>query len=142
MSRPLRIEFSGAVYHVMNRGSARQATFLEEKDHQSFLSTLGEAHRLWAIEVFSYCLMKNHYHVCLRTPGGNLSRVMRHVDGLYTQRFNRYHRRDGSLFRGRYKAILVDKDEYLAQMVRYKVMLMAAPGVLFGLLSHTGTDWI
>ena len=119
MSRPLRIQFSGAVYHVMNRGIARQATFLDEQDHQSFLSTLSEAHRLWAIEVFSYCLMKNHYHVCLVTPRGNLSRVMRHVDGLYTQRFNRYHRRDGALFRGRYKAILVDKDEYLAQVVRY-----------------------
>ena len=63
MSRPLRIEFSGAVYHVMNRGSARQASFLDEQDYQAFLSTLGEAHQLWAIEVFSYCLMRNHYHV-------------------------------------------------------------------------------
>jgi putative transposase len=63
--------------------------------------------------------MGNHYHLCLRTPKGNLSRVMRHVDGLYTQRFNRRHRRDGTLFRGRYKAILVDAQEYLAAVVRY-----------------------
>ena len=67
--------------------------------------------------------MKNHYHLCLRTPKGNLSRVMRHIDGLYTQRFNRHHKRDGPLFRGRYKAILkailVDEDEYLAQVVCY-----------------------
>ena len=119
MSRPLRIQFPQAVYHVMNRGRARQPTFIDDADYQAFLDTLGEAHRLWGIEVFGYSLMGNHYHLCLRTPKGNLSRVMRHVDGLYTQRFNRHHRRDGTLFRGRYKAILVDADEYLAAVVRY-----------------------
>ena len=130
MSRPLRVQFGGAVYHVMNRGMARQTTFVDEQDCQAFLSTLGEAHRLWAIEVFSYCLMKNHYHVCLRTPKGNLSRVMRHVDGLYTQRFNRHHKRDGSLFRGRYQAILVDEDAYLAQVVRYIHLNPISAGVV------------
>jgi REP element-mobilizing transposase RayT len=103
----------------MNRGTARQTTFIDEDDYKAFLNTIAEAHQRWDIKVFSYCLMKNHYHLCLRTPKGNLSRVMRHIDGLYTQRFNRYHKRDGSLFRGRYKAILVDEDEYLAQVVRY-----------------------
>jgi len=119
MSRPLRIEYPGAVYHVMNRGSDRQKVFLGNSDYQAFLKTVSEAHDLWGIEVFAYCLMANHYHLCLRTPQGNLSRVMRHVDGLYTQRFNRSHRRDGSLFRGRYKAIVVDADEYLIGVVRY-----------------------
>lgn len=119
MSRPLRIEFPGAVYHVMNRGGARQTTFRGKEDYEAFLRTLEEIHELWGVEVFAYCLMDNHYHVCLRTPEGNLSRVMRHLDGLYTQRFNRAHKRDGSLFRGRYKAIVVDKDEYLAWVVRY-----------------------
>jgi REP element-mobilizing transposase RayT len=80
---------------------------------------MGGLHDRWRVEVFAYCLMGNHYHVCLRTPEGNLARVMRHLDGLYTQRFNRRHRRDGALFRGRYKAILVDSDNYLAQVVRY-----------------------
>ena len=103
----------------MNRGRARQLTFIDDADDQAFLDTVGEAHRLWGIEVFAYSLMGNHYHLCLRTPKGNLSRVMRHVDGLYTQRFNRRHRRDGTLFRGRYKAILIDADEYLAAVVRY-----------------------
>ena len=98
----------------MNRSTASQTTFLDDADYQAFLNTVAEAHRLWGIEVFSYCLMKNHYHLGLRTPKGNLSRLMRHIDGLYTQRFNCHHKRDGSLFRGRYKAILVDKDEYLA----------------------------
>ena len=119
MSRPLQIQFPEAVYHVMNRGAARQPTFTDEGDYQAFLDTLAEAHRLWGIEVFAYSLMGNHYHLCLRTPKGNLSRVMRHVDGIYTQRFNRRHRRDGTLFRGRYKAILIDADEYLAAVVRY-----------------------
>ena len=111
MSRPLRIQFPAAVYHVMNRGAARQPTFADDRDCEAFLDTLAEAHRQWGIEVFAYSLMGNHYHLCLRTPKGNLSRVMRHVDGIYTQRFNRRHRRDGTLFRGRYKAILIDTDE-------------------------------
>jgi putative transposase len=119
MSRPLRIQFPDAVYHVMNRGAARQATFGGDADHQAFLDTVAEAHRLWGIEVFAYCLMGNHYHLCLRTPRGNLSRVMRHVDGIYTQRFNRSHGRDGTLFRGRYRAILVEESEYLAAVIRY-----------------------
>jgi putative transposase len=119
MSRPLRIQYEGAVYHVINRGTAIQTIFLNDDDCRAFLNTLAEAHRQWGIKVFAYCLLKNQYHVCLNTPKGNLSRVMRHVDGLYTQRFNRSHRRDGPLFRGRYKAILVDADEYLAQVVRY-----------------------
>jgi REP element-mobilizing transposase RayT len=119
MARPLRIQYPGAVYHVMNRGGSRQRVFLDEQDYQGFLKTIGEVHDRWAVDVFAYCIMGNHYHVCLRTPEGNLSRVMQHLDGLYTQRFNRLHRRDGALFRGRYKAIVVDKDNYLAQVVRY-----------------------
>ena len=119
MSRPLRIQYPGALYHVMNRGTARQPTFTDDSDCQAFLDTVAEAFRLWEIEVFAYSLMGNHYHLCLRTPKGNLSRVMRHVDGIYTQRFNRRHGCDGPLFRGRYRAILVDADEYLAAVVRY-----------------------
>ncbi len=119
MSRPLRIEFPGAVYHVMNRGSAYQKIFIDSKDKELFLRTLSETHMLWGIEVFAYCLMDNHYHICLRTPEGKLSRVMKHLNGLYTQRFNKIHGRDGTLFRGRYKAILIDADEYLTSVVRY-----------------------
>ncbi len=85
----------------MNRGSARQQIFLGHKDYETFLKTLAETHDLWGVDVFAYCLMANHYHVCLRTPEGNLARVMHHLAGLYTQRFNRAHGRDGTLFRGR-----------------------------------------
>ncbi len=119
MSRPLRIQFPGAIYHVMNRGIAHQKIFIETVDYIEFLKTIAETHELWGIEVFAYCLMSSHVHICLRTPEGNLSRVMRHVDGLYTQRFNRMHGRDGPIFRGRYKAIVIDGDRYLAAVVRY-----------------------
>ncbi len=100
MSRPLRIQYPGAVYHIMNRGRARQPTFVDETDYRVFLETLTEAHGLWGIEVFAYCLMGNHYHLCLRTPKGNLSRIMRHIDGIYTQRFNRRHSAMGHCFEG------------------------------------------
>jgi len=119
MARPLRILYPGAVYHVMNRGLARQPVFRTGADRQAFLAGVAEAHTLWGIEVYAYCLMDTHYHLVLRTPEANLPRVMRHLDGLYTQRFNRAHRRDGPLFRGRYRALCLDAEAYLGAVVRY-----------------------
>jgi REP element-mobilizing transposase RayT len=119
MARPLRIQYPGAVYHVLNRGTARQRIFRESGDYERFLGGVAEAHARWSVEVFAYCLLGTHYHLCLRTPRGNLARVMRHIDGLYTQRFNRAHGRDGPLFRGRYRAILVEAEAYLSAVVRY-----------------------
>ena len=83
------------------------------------MTLLGECHEMWGIRVLAYCLMDNHYHLLIQTPQGNLSRVMRHLDGIYTQRYNRSHGRDGPLFRGRYKAIVVDGDDYLLAVARY-----------------------
>ena len=119
MTRPLRIEYEGAYYHVMNRGRGRQAIFHDEEYFNAFLNTLAEAHQRFGLEVHAYCLMSNHYHLLLKTPEGNLQRAMRHVGGLYTQRYNRLKRTDGPLFRGRYKAILVDHDEYLLHLSKY-----------------------
>ena len=119
MARPLRIQYPGAVYHVMNRGLSRQLVFRDAHDYRALLAVLAETHDLWGVEVLAYCLMPNHYHLCLRTPEGNLSRVMRHVNSVYTQRFNRSHRRDGPIFRGRYKSILIDVETYLAAVIRY-----------------------
>ena len=119
MSRPLRIEFEGAWYHVMNRGRARQDVFADDTDHETFLETVGEAVERFGAEIHAYCLMPNHYHLLVRTPRGNLGRVMRHIDGLYTQRYNRRHGVDGPLFRGRYRAILVEADAYLLSVSRY-----------------------
>jgi REP element-mobilizing transposase RayT len=103
----------------MNRGLARSKVFLNNDDRERFLSLIGETCRLWSIEVYAYCLMNNHYHLLLQTPQGNLSRAIRHLDGIYTQRFNRAHRRDGPLFRGRYRAILIDAEEYFLAVARY-----------------------
>src|SRR3990172_2071752 len=103
MSRPLRIVFPGAYYHVMNRGLAYQAIFTDRPERLGFLVLLEECHRMWGMRVLAYCLMDNHYHLLIQTPDANLSRIMRHIDGLHTQRYNRNHGRDGPLFRGRYK---------------------------------------
>jgi putative transposase len=119
MARPLRIEYPGAYYHVMNRGQSHRNIFLEDKGRESFLELLSDIARLWKIEVYAYCLMSNHYHLLLSTPTAGLSRAMRHLDGIYTQKFNRAHHRDGPLFRGRYKAILIDAEEYFLSVIRY-----------------------
>lgn len=119
MARPLRIEFPGAYYHVMNRGLARQAIFTDRTDRQTFLDLLADCHDMWGLRVLAYCLLDNHYHLLLQTPEANLARVMRHLDGVYTQRYNRRHGRDGPLFRGRYTAIVVDAESYLLAVARY-----------------------
>ncbi|MFQ5846829.1 MAG: helix-turn-helix domain-containing protein [Candidatus Methylomirabilales bacterium] len=119
MSRPLRLEFPEAWYHVMNRGSGSRAIFHDDDDRWDFLRLLRDVGRMWSIQLHAFCLMRNHYHLLLHTPQGNLSRSMRHLNGLYTQRYNRKYRRDGPLFRGRFKAILIEADAYLLELVRY-----------------------
>lgn len=119
MARPLRIEYEGAWYHVMNRGLARDFIFLNDKHRQMFLDLLLEVHERYCSIVHAYCLMDNHYHLLIQTPLGNISRIMRHLDGVYTQRFNRDVKRDGPLFRGRFKAILVEADNYFLELSRY-----------------------
>lgn len=119
MSRPLRIEYKDAFYHVMNRGRSRQTIFHSSDYFETFQSGIDEAHKRFGMEIHAYCLMGNHYHLLIKTPQGNLSRVMRHIDGLYTQRHNRLRKTDGPLFRGRYKAIVIDASQYLLQVSRY-----------------------
>ena len=119
MSRPLRIQFPDAWYHVMNRGRRGDLIFKEKGDHYAFIDLLKDCIEMWNIRVVAYCLMSTHYHILLQTPDANLSRCMRHINGLYTQYFNRSHGLDGHLFRGRYKSILVDSDAYLLELLRY-----------------------
>ena len=119
MSRPLRISYCGAWYHVMNRGLARQHIFFNDQHRRMFIELLLEVSNRYQAEIHAYCLMNNHYHLLLRTPLANISRIMRHVDGVYTQRLNCMINRDGPLFRGRYKAILVEADTYLLRLSRY-----------------------
>jgi REP element-mobilizing transposase RayT len=119
MSRPLRIEFPDAWYHVMNRGRKGDLIFKERGDYYAFIDLLKDCTEIWNMRVVAYCLMGTHYHILLQTPDANLSRCMRHIDGVYTQYFNRSHGLDGHLFRGRYKSILVDSDSYLLELLRY-----------------------
>lgn len=119
MARPLRLEFPGAWYHVMNRGAGRKDIFKCDEHRMMFLELLADASRIFQVEVHGYCMMDNHYHLLIHTPLGNLSRSMRHINGIYTQRFNRAVNSDGPLFRGRYKAILVQEDNYLLHVSRY-----------------------
>jgi REP element-mobilizing transposase RayT len=110
------------IYHVTSRGNARRKIFLDNADREAFLTTLA-----WVVERFgwlchAYCLMDNHFHLMIETPEPNLSRGMRQLNGVYTQGFNRRHRKVGHLFQGRFKAILVERDSYLLELARYVVL--------------------
>ncbi|NOZ55061.1 MAG: hypothetical protein GXP08_18300 [Gammaproteobacteria bacterium] len=119
MSRPQRIQYENAFYHVMNRGRGRQIIFHSDEYYSTFIQTLKETYERFDALIHAYCLMGSHYHLLIETPRANLDRVMRHINGVYTQRYNRLKRTDGPLFRGRYKAILVERDSYLLQLSRY-----------------------
>ncbi len=119
MARPLRIEYPGAYYHVTARGNERRAIFRDDHDRERFLTYLETAVVRYNAAIHAYCLMDNHYHLLMSTPSGNLSQIMRHINGAYTVYFNKRHDRIGHLFQGRYKAILVDADEYAGELSRY-----------------------
>lgn len=122
MARPLRLEFAGALYHVTARGNARQKIFFDDEDRHGFLDRLGKEIEQQGWICYAYCLMDNHYHLLIETPEPNLVAGMRRLNGVYTQAFNRHHRRVGHLLQGRYKAILVDKNAYLQELCRYIVL--------------------
>jgi putative transposase len=122
MARPLRIEFQGAVYHVTSRGNAKQAIFIDDEDKGRFLDVLTTVVERFNWLCHAYCLMENHYHLLIETPNGNLSKGMRELNGVYTQGFNQRYRRVGHLFQGRYKAIIVEKDNHLMSLCRYVVL--------------------
>ncbi len=122
MSRPLRIEYAGAVYHVTSRGNEKKPVFRSDTDRLNFLNTLQHVNRRYNWICHAYCLMTNHYHLLVETPDGNLSLGMRQLNGVYTQLFNKLHGRTGHLFQGRYKAILIQKDSHLLEVCRYVVL--------------------
>jgi len=119
MARPLRIEFPGAVYHVTSRGNARDRIFHNEQDNRKFLEILGTTVERYSWLCYAYCLMENHYHLVVETLSPNLSEGMHHLNGAYTQAHHRCHQTVGHLFQGRFKSILVDKEHYLLELVRY-----------------------
>jgi putative transposase len=108
MARKLRIQYPGAIYHVMNRGDRRESIFADDRDRKRFLETLTEACEKTNWQVHAYCLMNNHFHLVIETPQANLVAGMKWLLGTYTSRFNRRHKEFGHLFSGRYKALIVD----------------------------------
>ena len=130
MSRPIRIEFPNALYHVTSRGDRRESIFEDDEDRRIFLRTLEQAVRQFNWLCHAWCLMDNHYHLLIETPDGNLSKGMRQLNGVFTQASNRRHRRVGHLFQGRFKAILVDSDAYLLELARYVVLNPVRAGLV------------
>ena len=121
MARPLRIEFAGGLYHVTSRGNAREDIYCNDDDRKIFLQLLYRACERYDWYCHAYCLMSNHYHLLIETGTPSLSKGMKYINGSYTQAYNRLHKRVGHVFQGRYKAILVEKDNYLLELSRYIV---------------------
>jgi REP element-mobilizing transposase RayT len=129
MARPLRIEFPGALYHVTGRGNARRPMVRDDRDRELFVEVLGRAVERYRLVLHAFCLMGNHYHLLVETPQAGLGRAMRHLNGVYTQAFNRRHRTVGHVFQGRYKAILVERDAHLVSLARYVVLNPVRAGI-------------
>lgn len=130
MARPLRIEFSGALYHVTSRGDRREPIFEDDEDRLKYLSILAEVVGRFNWDCHAYCLMTNHCHLVIETPDGNLSKGMRQLNGMYAQASNRRHNRMGHLFQGRFKGILVDKESYQLELTRYVVLNPVRAGMV------------
>jgi REP element-mobilizing transposase RayT len=119
MSLAWRIEYEGALYHVLSRGNEKQDIVIDDGDRRLFLATVGEMAERFKIDLFVYVLMDNHYHILFRTHRANLCRSMQWFGATYTKRFNLRHHRVGHLFQGRYKNMLVQNDTYLIQLSYY-----------------------
>jgi REP element-mobilizing transposase RayT len=130
MARPMRIEFPGAIYHLTSRGNARMEVFQDDRDRTRFFLILEQAMERFNWHCHAYCLMDNHYHLIVETVDGNLSSGMRHLNGVYTQGFNRRHNRVGHVFQGRFKSILVERDTHLLELCRYVVLNPVRAGMV------------
>lgn len=132
MARKLRVEFPGAIYHIMNRGDRRERVFWDDTDRIQFLDTLGEACVKTDWEIHAYALIPNHFHMVVETPKANLVKGMKWLLGTYTGRFNRRHRLTGHLFAGRYKSLLVQysKGDYFRSVCEYVLLNPARANLL------------
>lgn len=130
MSRPLRLELAGGLYHVTSRGDQREDIYFGDADRLAWLELFGKVCERFNWVCHAWCQMTNHYHVVVETVEGNLSQGMRQLNGVYTQHINRAHQRVGHVFQGRYKAILVEKDSYLLELSRYVVLNPVRAGMV------------
>lgn len=128
MPRPLRVEYTGAWYHVLNRSTKRRPALKTDAHKEVFLEVVQQAAETYGLEVHAYCLTADQYHLLVRTPRANLSRAMRQLNGVFTQRCNTRFGGKGHLFRGRYKAVLIDPDKFLAATARYIHLLPEQTG--------------
>jgi putative transposase len=119
MARPLRIEYEGAFYHVIARGERREDIFTSDGDKERFLVKLAETNEKFRLLIHAYVLMDNHYHLLVETCQANLGKAMHHLNASYSNWFCHKYRIVGSVFQGRYKAILVEKDAYLKMLSAY-----------------------
>jgi REP element-mobilizing transposase RayT len=142
MSRPWRIEYEGALYHLFSRGNQGNAIFTDNRDRKMFLDTVGEMAERFDAEVFAYVLMSNHYHLLLRTPHANIKKAMHWFGTTYTQRHNTRHSRSGHLFQGRYKSILVQNDAYLLQLSCYIHRNPLRAGAVKRLADHRWSSYL
>ncbi|HVE66611.1 MAG TPA: transposase [Thermoanaerobaculia bacterium] len=130
MVRPLRLEFPGALYHVISRGNERGPIFVDDLDRFDFLDLLGSVVLKETFRLHAYCLLGNHYHLLVETPEGRISRGMHQLNARYAQRFNRRHDRCGHLFEGRFKAIIVQRQLHLLELHRYIVLNPVRAGLV------------
>jgi len=136
MARPLRIPLPGGIYHVTSRGNQRGAIYFDDVDRSCWLDVLGKVCARTGWRVHAWCQMQNHYHVVLETPEPNLSDGMRSLNGVYTQRINRRHKRCGHVFQGRFHAVLVERETHLLELSRYVVLNPVRAGLV-----AKASDW-
>ena len=132
MARTLRIEYEGAFYHITSRGNERKKIFFSKTDYQRFKSYLESAIDKYEYRLHAYVLMGNHYHLLIETSKPNLNKLMHYINGSYTNYINRRKDRSGHLFQGRYKAILIDRDNYLSSVEGEIKQNSLTPCVLMG----------
>ena len=130
MARPLRIEYPEALYHITSRGNARSPVFDDDRDRREFLMILEDVVGRYKWLCHAFCLMDNHYHLLVETVDGNVSLGMRHLNGVYTQAFNRRHHRVGHVFQGRFTSVLVERESYLLELCRYVVLNPVRAGIV------------
>jgi putative transposase len=138
MTRPLRIEFPGALYHITARGNRLNAIYRDDTDRRVWLEVLGLVCERFHFVVHAYCLMTNHFHLMVETVEGNLAQGMRQLNGMYSQRVNRRHNLVGHVFQGRYHAVLVQKEAHLLELARYIALNPVRAGIV---LRHEEWRW-
>lgn len=130
MSRPLRIELAGGLYHVTSRGDRREDIYGCDEDRAVWLRILGQVCECFNWRCHGFCQMTNHYHLVVETVEANLAQGMRQLNGVYTQHVNRVHQRVGHVFQGRYKAVMVEKESHLLELARYVVLNPVRAGMV------------